>query len=282
MKTFVSWATLCFCLLSCAGSEPTHSSDTDSLYQKTAIIDKPAVVSARSGLTLRKLPKEDYQQAWLLPYNAIVKVHKQTNVLETHQGIMGKWYHVKYLDKSGYVFGGYLNIGTIMQAPAPDEQAVEKIFDTHMQGVLLRALVNVKHGLILRKLPSTSAESITIIPQSEEVGILKYLKSTEVVEERWGNWCKVRHRQKEGYLFSGFLTFTTAKITNVIGAKLRQKATIKSKMELLIPQGSRVFLLSNKPVTKAIIGGVIGYWYKAAYQRKQGYLFSPNLKIQGY
>lgn len=269
---------ICACVASCTNNDTAQSSTQDS----TAVIDKPAVVIARSGLTLRKTPQEDYRQAWLLPYQAIVKVHAQTNALETHRGVMGRWYKASYLGKNGYVFGGYLNMGTVISSPELNGRTIEPIPNTHMQGVMQRALINVKNGLILRKLPTTGSESIGIIAQGEEVGILQYLKTTEVVEEHWGNWCKVRYQQKEGYLFSGFLTFTQAQVVNKEGTRLRKKPSIESKMELWIPVNSQVFLLSNEPITKAVVGGVAGVWYKAAYQKKQGYLFSPDLKIEGY
>lgn len=278
-RYLIGWLTMGVCLSSC---NSTNTQQATNHNDSTTVIDKPAVITAKSGLTLRKAPKEDYQQAWLLPYQAIVKVHKETNELENHRGVMGKWYQASYLGKSGYVFGGYLSMGTAMHPPDSSGQVIEKIFDTNMQGVVQRALVNVSNGLMLRKLPTTNAESLVIIPQGEEVGVLQYLKTTEIVEERWGNWCRVRYGQKEGYLFSGFLTFTKAQVTNEEGAKLRQKASIESKMELWIPANSKVFLLSNAPVKKGTLGGVTGVWYKAAYQKKQGYLFSPNLKIEGY
>ncbi len=278
-RQLIGWLAIGLCLSSC---NSTNTKQTTTNKDSTIVIDKPAVVTARSGLTLRKTPKEGYEQAWLLPYHSIIKVNQETSVLESHHGVMGKWYKASYLDKSGYVFGGYLRLGTAMHPPDSSRQAVEKIFATNMQGVVERALVNVSNGLMLRKLPTTNAESIVIIPQGEEVGVLQYLKTTEVVEQYWGNWCKVRYGKKEGYLFSGFLTFTKAQVVNEEGAKLRKKANIESKMELWIPANSKVFLLSDVVVRKGIVGGVTGVWYKAAYQNKQGYLFSPDLKIQGY
>lgn len=259
------------------GNRGTEHAKEDSLRQ-ARIIDKKAVVVAGSGLTLRQTPKEPYKTTTLLPYNAIVNVLEQTNELETHQGIMGKWCKVRYLGKEGYAFGGYLKPGTEMTTPEQHHTNVEKIFNTNMQGVQQRALVHVKEGLVLRKQPATSAEKLVIIPKNEEVGLLAFLKTSEIVEEHWGNWCKVRYQDKEGYLFSGFLTFTMAKVANGEGARLREKPTVGSRMKLLISQNKKVFILSDEPVKQV----ATGVWYKVAYQRKQGYIFSPNLQIQGY
>lgn len=268
-------------MTSCGGSPHSHSSQ-DSLVNSKPSLAKKAVVIAKSGLTLRNKPQESYFTTTLLPYNTIVDVLEQTDQIETHQGIMGKWYKVSYQNKQGYAFGGYLKIGTELsplQATAP----IEKIFDTDMQGVIQRALVNIKGGLMLRKLPGTASESLLMIPQDEEVGILNFLKNTEVVEAQWGSWCKVRFRTQEGYLFSGFLTFTSAKVVNASGAGMRANAAYDSKMLLRVEQGKEVFIVNRRePLKKASIGGVSGVWYQVKYQRKQGYIFSPDLKIEGY
>lgn len=268
-------------MTSCGGSSTTHSTQ-DSLVNNKTSIAKKAVVIAKSGLTLRNRPQESYFTTILLPYNTIVDVLEQTDQIETHQGVMGKWCKVSYQNKQGYAFGGYLKIGTELsplQATAP----IEKIFDTDMQGVTQRALVNVKGGLMLRKLPGTASESLVMIPQGEEVGILTFLKNTEVVEAQWGSWCKVRFRAHEGYLFSGFLTFTLAKVVNPVGASLRAKAAYDSKMLLRVEQGREVFIVNRQePLKQAYVGGVSGVWYQVKYQRKQGYIFSPDLKIEGY
>lgn len=267
-------------LISCRGQDKPNT-PKDSLTNKTPPINQKAIVTASSGLTLRVSPKAYYDSAYLIPYNAIVEVLEQTEQIETHRGIMGKWYKITHKERQGYVFGGYLESGTQLSMPKLYPK-VEKIFDTELKGVKQRALVNSQTGLVLRKKPSTAAESLAMLEHKEEVGVLEVLTTSETVESRWGSWCKVRFRQDEGYLFSGFLVFSKALVKSENGTKMRQKPSIDSPMELYIPKGRVVFIANDAPVHQGFIGKTLGVWYKVIYQRKEGYIFSPDLAINGY
>ncbi|HAS38913.1 MAG TPA: hypothetical protein DCS93_00470 [Microscillaceae bacterium] len=263
--------------------DSTKKSDKRNPPPTTTSFPSPqqAVVTASSGLVLRQSPQAFFDSAYLVPYNVIVDVLAQTNEIETHQATMGKWYKVAYGQQTGYIFGGYLEVGTRLTLPKI-YPVIEKIFDTDLHQVKQRALVNTNTGLVLRQQPTTSSTSITIIAPQEEVAVLAILKNTDTIEARRGSWCKVRFRQHEGYIFSGFLTFTKARIKAENGSKMRKKPSIDGQMELFIPKDRVVFLLSDEPIRQGFIGQTSGFWYKVAYQRKQGYVFSPDLEIKGY
>jgi len=265
------------------GCDSTKKSDKRNPPPTTTSFPSPqqAVVTASSGLVLRQSPQAFFDSAYLVPYNVIVDVLAQTNEIETHQATMGKWYKVAYRQQTGYIFGGYLEVGTRLTLPKI-YPAIEKIFDTDLHQVKQRALVNTNTGLVLRQQPTTSSTSVTIIAPQEEVAVLAILKNTDTIEARRGSWCKVRFRQHEGYIFSGFLTFTKARIKAENGSKMRKKPSIDGQMELFIPKDRVVFLLSDEPIRQGFIGQTSGFWYKVAYQRKQGYVFSPDLEIKGY
>lgn len=263
------------------GNTNQSATQQDTLSTTPLAIIQQAVVIAPSGLVLRSSPQPFFDNAYLVPYNAIVKVLAQTNKIETHQATMGKWYKITHNQRTGYVFGGYLEIGTQLVLPKL-YPTVEKIFDTDSSGIKQRALVSTKTKLVLRSVPSTSATSVALIAPNEEVGVLKTLETSETVEARQGSWCKVRFRAQEGYIFSGFLTFTKARVKSENGAKMRQKPDLNSTMELFIPKDRVVFLLNDAPIRQGFIGKTEGWWYKIAYQRKQGYVFSADLEMKGY
>ena len=267
-------------LMACSGTEKSNN-NSDSLSTNVPLSSQKAVVTASSGLILRQSPQSFFDSAYLVPYNVIVDVLKQTNEIETHQATMGKWFKVAYGSQTGYVFGGYLEMGTRLTLPKIYPE-LEKIFDTNLSQVKQRALVNTKTSLVLRQKPSTSSVSLTMIAPREEVGVLEILKNTETVEARQGSWCKVRFRAHEGYIFSGFLAFSKAQIKAENGTKMRKTPAIEGQMELFIPKGRVVFLLNDEPIRQGFIGKTSGFWYKIAYQRKQGYVFSPDLEIKGY
>ncbi|OJJ15521.1 hypothetical protein BKI52_37170 [marine bacterium AO1-C] len=266
-------------LVACGGTnKPTTSNDSPTPLPSSS---QKAVVTAPSGLILRQSPQSFFDSAYLVPYNVVVDILAQTDKIETHQATMGKWYKIAHNQRKGYVFGGYLETGTQLNLPQV-YPVIEKIFDTDLKGVKQRALVNTKTKLMLRKGPSTSTPSIVVIDPYEEVAVLEILKKTEIVEAREGSWCKVRFGQYEGYIFSGFLAFTKAQVKSENGTKMRQKPTLNVKMELFIPKGSVIFLLSDEPIRQEFIGKASGFWYKVAYKRKQGYVFSTDLDIKGY
>ena len=63
-----------------------------------------------------------------------------------------------------------------------------------------------KSGLNLRKLPNKESEIITKINFGNKLQIAELTINNETIEGRNGNWIKVKYEDKEGYLFSGYLT----------------------------------------------------------------------------
>ncbi len=61
-------------------------------------------------------------------------------------------------------------------------------------------------GLHLRKKPNTAAALLTSIPYRTVLTVLNVSRSDMVIDNIHGFWVKVRYRQHEGYVFSGYLS----------------------------------------------------------------------------
>ena len=58
---------------------------------------------------MRKGPKKGTQKIGLIPFNTKVTVINVTDTAETINGKWGPWAYVKYKNKKGWVFAGYLD-----------------------------------------------------------------------------------------------------------------------------------------------------------------------------
>ncbi len=140
-----------------------------------------ALVTAKSGLTLRETASLKGKSLLTIPANKEVNIIEYTEEGEEIEGIYGFWVKVSFNNKEGYLFSNYLNFA--------------------------KAVVSAKSGLTLRKSPSKSAAQITVIPKDAVVYLLneQEIMDTQEVDENGYYWLKVRYGNFEGYAFSEFL-----------------------------------------------------------------------------
>jgi uncharacterized protein YgiM (DUF1202 family) len=154
----------------------------------------------------------------------------------------------------------------------------ENEHNTDLDGAIQKALINAKSGLTLRKKPSIKADAITNIPNKEEVAILEFLEKYSTIEGKDGNWCKVRFKDKEGYIFSPYLNFSTATVVAKSGLTLRKSPDKTGDKITVIPNDKEVYILDEDAVINEETGEV---WYKVRYGKKEGYASAEFLQIIG-
>jgi hypothetical protein len=71
--------------------------------------------------------------------------------------------------------------------------------------VLTTAEVTAQKGLALRESPSIKAKEITLVPWAERVTLLGYDAKSVVIDGINSPWAKVRYKDKEGWVFGGYL-----------------------------------------------------------------------------
>ncbi|MDX1959514.1 MAG: SH3 domain-containing protein [Leptospiraceae bacterium] len=74
-----------------------------------------------------------------------------------------------------------------------------------------KLFVQARNGLILRSEPSKKSKSIFIVPWNSEVEIQEHTGVLETIENRKGEWYKVKFKNKIGFMFSTYLDIFTAK-----------------------------------------------------------------------
>ncbi|MCP4137399.1 MAG: SH3 domain-containing protein [bacterium] len=81
-------------------------------------------VKARTGLVLRSKATTSSKKITTIPYKAAVTVVEYSGKEETIGGVSAPWARVKYGNKTGWVFSGFLSNGELASgkgaAPAPD------------------------------------------------------------------------------------------------------------------------------------------------------------------
>ena len=65
-------------------------------------------IAADDGLRMRKAPNLDADIICVIPNRERVVLLEETDILYTISGVEGKWCKVKWKDKTGWVFGGFL------------------------------------------------------------------------------------------------------------------------------------------------------------------------------
>ncbi len=266
-------------------AEKSDASDSGAEEKKSSSKDK-AVVIAKSGLAMREKANKDAKLVDLLPANSIVEVLEK-GAEGTIKGKKNNWYKVKHDNKEGFAFGAFLRMGDKIQATSNSttKTSVDNDTKTDFKGVIQKGLVTAKSGLTLREKPSASAKAVQVIPQNAEIGIIEFTDDVVQIKDVYGNWCKARFGKKEGYIFTGYVNFSTATVSAKSGLKLRVKPNKEAKQLTTIPSGAEVYLVvtptpegeTNEDVVEDGSGHL---WYKVRYGKFEGYAYGEFLEIE--
>ena len=134
------------------------------------------VVTAKSGLNLRKSASTNASIIKTIPYNGQVKIKSKT----------GNWYNVEHSGSNGYVSADYVKQGSSSSS------------NTEV------GRVTAKSGLNLRKSASTSSGVIKTIPYNGQVKI----------KSKSGNWYNVEHNGSNGYVSADYVQKGSASLPN--------------------------------------------------------------------
>lgn len=66
------------------------------------------IVTSKTGLILRSSSTTDSEKITTIPYKAKVQIINNDGPKDNIYGISSRWYKVKYKNKTGWVFGGFL------------------------------------------------------------------------------------------------------------------------------------------------------------------------------
>jgi uncharacterized protein YgiM (DUF1202 family) len=267
----------------------TSGDDSNANPEQAPEKSDKAVVVAKSGLSMREEPSAKGKLVKLLPTNSIVKV-LETGEEVTIKGKKAPWYKIQYGNAEGYAFGGYLQMGSQVKATNDVEAQTageETSQTTSLANVQQKGLVTANSGLTLREAPKVSAKSITVIPKNHEVGVLEFMDFIDKIKGIDGVWCKVRYGKKEGYLFSAYINFSTAKIIAKSGLTVRAEPSKQGEKITVIPSGKVVYLLApdTTPEGDTSIQTVVEdaegkLWYKIRYGKYEGWAFGEFLEIE--
>jgi uncharacterized protein YgiM (DUF1202 family) len=264
-----------------SAEKTSEKKEDDSLkpdVEETSNQAEMAVVTAKSGLTMRTKPSMKAKVIDLIPANGVVEILEKGEVI-TLKGKESNWYKVRFDDEEGYCFGGFLRMGNQLEATSDTKtNTSENEHNTDMGGGLQKALINAESGLTLRQKPSPKGTSITTIPNKEEIVVLEFLEKSSTIAGKTGNWCKIRFKNKEGYIFSPYLNFSTATVSAKSGLTLREEPSKEGKKITVIPFDKEVYLLAEDPIVDEETGTT---WFKVIYGKKEGYASAEFLEIYG-
>ena len=235
-----------------------------SSSKDTAMKAKGKVVNTeKTGLNLRTKASTSSSVVITIPEGKTVDITAKS----------GKWYKVKYANKTGYVHSDYIKVSTTTkpETPKPDTsnetamKATGKISNT--DGT----------GLNLRTKASTSSSVIVTIPEGKTVDITA----------KSGKWYKVKYANKTGYAHSDYIKVSTTTKppttgngdvafssagyvgdTEGLGLNLRAKNSATSAILLTIPEGANLTITAKN-----------GSWYKVNYGGKTGYVSAQYIKL---
>ncbi|KOY85574.1 hypothetical protein AD998_04880 [bacterium 336/3] len=167
-----------------AETEGAGGTETDL----SSVVQK-GLITAPSGLTLRKAPTPRSEKITVIPQNEEVGILEYMDDSKEIDGVYGVWCRVRYGKKEGFLFSPYINSST--------------------------ATISAKSGLTLRTEPSKESEKIKVIPFGKEVYIMPATDPNAsepdnvFVDENGGVWYKVRYGKSEGWAFGEFLEMLT-------------------------------------------------------------------------
>lgn len=177
-----------------SGEQKETKPDLENYTSPTT--EKEAIVAAPSGIRMRKLPGKDSKEVAILPYDTKVSILENTDpgagMGECVDGIFGSWQKVKFNNKEGYVYSGYLR--------------------TYLEKDPLFRIVNTPSGVVLRDKESKNGKPIISVPNEAKVALVDNCNTgangngpLEKVEGKEGFWIKVKYKGKTGYLFDAFV-----------------------------------------------------------------------------
>lgn len=265
--------------------EKTSQKEEAETEPEKASEEEKAVVTAKSGLSMRETSDRKSKLITVLPTNAIVEVIEKGTENVSVGTKKAPFHKVKYGKYEGYAFGAYLKMGAKIEASnnADAKTANTNEEATNFGDVIQKGLIVAKSGLTLREKPSAKSKSITVIPRNQEVGILNFSDDAMVINGVHGSWCQVRYGKKEGYLFSGYINFSMAKVKAKSGLRLRKEPSKDSDQITVIPSGADVYLIvtpEGEENTDVVDDGTGNLWYKVRYGKYEGYAYGEFLEIE--
>lgn len=169
------------------------------------------------------------------------------------------------------------------------------------------ATVNTPSGLTMRAEPKTDGEQVTLVPNKEAVTILDKNGPGATIGGKSGSWYKVKYKDKEGYVFSAFLSMGAADssksndetdkkeafdpdkytlpesesqaiVAARSGVKLRSTGSTDGEEVIVAPYDAKLDIIEFNQTGNECIGGRIGSWYKVKYKGKEGYVFNAFIR----
>lgn len=181
------------------------------------------VVTAKSGLNLRKSASTSSSVIKTIPYNGQVKIKSQS----------GNWYSVEHNGNNGYASADYIKKGS---SSSSNTQTVGR--------------VTAKHGLNLRKSASTSAGVIKTIPYNGQVKI----------KSKSGNWYNVEHNGSNGYVSADYIQKGSASVSSSQSNATSKYDKILSAMKSQL--GKRYCYGGSSPSTGFDCSGLMQWGYR--------------------
>jgi hypothetical protein len=93
---------------------------------------KKYYVLAQSGLSVREEPALKSKKLGILKYNSNVEIVRETKKKNTFDGITDNWVEIKYNDKKGYIFSGFL---CRVKGPKYNIRSLKKYVDSNYKKV---------------------------------------------------------------------------------------------------------------------------------------------------
>lgn len=237
-----------FCSAIAIAPHATSANATQLMSERS--VTSIGIVTAKSGLNIRKSPTTNSEILRAIPYNGQVNIKSKS----------GSWYYIEYNGTYGYVSDSYIN-----QTSGGNSSTQTQTTGT--------GKVTAKSGLNLRKSASTSSGVITVIPHNGQVNI----------KSKSGNWYYVEYKGSLGYVSADYIQSTsggssnsqssnnnsstqtqingTGKVTAKSGLNLRKSASTNAGVIRVIPYSSQVNIKSQT-----------GNWYYVEYSGSLGYV----------
>ncbi len=167
-----------------AGDGKGESTSFSDVLQK-------GLITAPSGLTLRKTPSAKGASITVIPKNQEVGVLEFLNEMSEIDGMQGTWCKVRYGRKEGYLFSPFINFST--------------------------ATISAKSGLTLRETAGKEGAKLTVIPSGKTVYLLpptvndagEMLEDCFYEDNEGNTWYKVRYGKFEGWASGQYLEMET-------------------------------------------------------------------------
>ena len=159
-------------------------------YSIADILNSKAYVTAKNGLVMRKGPKRDKAKIDIIPYNTKVTVTEITLLPETIGGIQAPWAYVKYKNKRGWVFSGYLDFNRNRKLHVAYGRFKE-ILSQDLEYLVIIDKKNNEHFFVIRKnmkgIPIKKIKSRPYKKKNLKITWKKFLEYSELGAEMTTN-----------------------------------------------------------------------------------------------